>query len=252
VPLSNDEIRRLNEAFNEVAARCEAELQAAEDDRRQALMALPAACQVLETFERTIAQADAAASHARAEADAQRMDADAKAGQARAEADNAAYAAFLANHAETIRYEAKREADQECDRRLREVGLRVPPVSGTELDSERKSAFRQRDAAHRAADDKCEESLRNARDTLGAANQAAYLKYMDAADAAAKHHEQCRAGIDLALADAVAAANEAFGRAVVAIPEALAIERAYAHARRVIEQRAETQKQEIYRRLQGD
>ena len=249
--LSHEDIRRLNDAFNEVVARCEAELRAAEDDRRQALAALPAACVVLESFEQAAAQAYGAASSARAEADRERTDADGKAGQTRAEEENAAYAAFLANHAETIRYEAKREADQACDRRLREVGLRVPPVGGAELDSERKSAFRQRDAAHRAADEACEEALRNARDALGAANQAAYLKYMDAADAAARHHEQCRAAIDRALEDAMAAANDVFARAISAIPEALAIERTYAHTRHLIEQRADTQKQEIYRRLQG-
>ena len=52
-----------------------------------------------------------------------------------AEEENRAYAALLANHAKKIRREARRSADDECDRQLREVGLRVPPASGTEMDA---------------------------------------------------------------------------------------------------------------------
>jgi dTMP kinase len=249
VPLSPEDIQRLNEEFNEVAARCSAELQAAEDDRRRALIAVPAGRAAWERFEEAVTRANAAAAKARADADAGRQEADAKAEQTRAQEENAAYAAFLANHAESIRDEAKRKANEECDRCLRKVGHRIPPVSGTELDAERKRAFRQRDAAHRAADEACEEALRKGRDALAKANQAALTKYMDSADAAARQHEQARAAVERALQEAIASANDAFGNAVRADQGTSAIERAYAQTRHDIERRAETQKQDIFRRL---
>ena len=251
MPLSPEDIQRLNEEFNEVVARCSAELQAAEDDRRSALVAVPAGREAWERFVEAVTRANAVATRARVDADAGRQEADAQAGEMRAEEERAAYSTFLANHAETIRDEAKRKADEECDRRLREVGHRIPPVSGTELDAERKRAFRKRDAAHRAADEACEEALRKGRDALAAANQAALMKYMDAADAAARQHEQARAAIERTLQESVASANDAFGAAIRAVAETAAIERAYAQTRHDIEQRAETQKQDIFRRLNG-
>jgi hypothetical protein len=252
MPLSNDDIRRLNEEFNEVVARSSAELQAAEDDRRRALAGLPAARAALAAFDEAVARADLVFSNATADADAERYDADAAAGQTRANEENAAYAAFLENHAEKIRDEAKRKASEECDRHLWDVGHRIPPVGGAELDAERRRAFRERDAAHRAADDACDEALRKGRDTLAEANRAAYFKYMDAADAAARQREERGAAIERTHAESVASANDAFARAVAAIPEAAAIERAYAHTRQTIEERAEAQKQDIYRRLRGE
>ena len=84
-----------------------------------------------------------------------------------------------------------------------------------------------------------------------AANDAALRTYADAADAAALEHERQRAAAGRAREDAIQAANQEFVRAIMRAPAAVAIERAYARARQDIEQRAEAEKQEIYRRLRG-
>jgi hypothetical protein len=246
-----DEVQRLNDAFNEIVARCNTALVAAEDERRAALMAVPEGRAALEAFDEAVQRAEAAAAAAQRAADEARMNADQQAAQTRADAEDRAYAAFLANHAETVRREARRKAEDECDRCLHEVGSRVPPVSGQEMDSARKQAFAARDAAYRAADDACEEGLRQAREALGAANDAALRAYADAAEAAALEHQRQRAAAERAREDAVQAANQEFGRTVMHAREAVAIERAYARARQAIEQRAEAEKQEIYRRLRG-
>ena len=246
-----DEIQRLNDAFNEIVARCSAALMAAEDERRAALMALPAGRAALEAFDLAIHRADGAAAAAQQAADEARTRADEEAARKRAEEEERAYAAFLANHAEKIRREARRRAEDDCDRQLREVGLRVPPVSGTEMDAVRRSAFAAREAAYRAADDACEEGLRQGREALAAANDAALRTHADAADAAALEHERQRASAGRTREDAIQAANQEFVRAVMQAPSALAIERDYVRARQDIEQRAEAEKQEIYRRLSG-
>ena len=169
----------------------------------------------------------------------------------RAEEENRAYATFVANPAETKRLDARQRAEAECDRKLREVGLRVPGVSGTALDASRKSAFEARDAACAAADAACEQELREGRDALAAANDAALRKHADAADAAAIDHERQRTAAERAYQDAILAANQEFARTVRSTPAAAAIEREYVQARMAIEQRADAEKQEIYRRLRG-
>ena len=71
--------------------------------------------------------------------------------------------------------------------------------------------------------------------------------HADAADAAALEHERQRAAAGRAREDAIQAANQEFVRAIMQAPAAVAIERDYARARQEIEQRAEAEKQEIYR-----
>ena len=160
-------------------------------------------------------RAEEAAAAAQQTADEARTRADEEAARKRAEEDDRAYAAFLANHAEKVRREARRRAEDECDRCLRDVGSRVPPVSGTEMDATRRQAFAAREAAYKAADDACEEGLRQGREALAAANDAALRTYMDAADAAALEHEQQRAAAGRAREDAIQAANQEFVRAIM-------------------------------------
>ena len=250
-PLTQDEIQRLNDAFNEVVARCNAELTAAEDERRGALMAVPAARAALEAFDEAVRRAEAAAATAQREADERRTQADEEAARTRADEENRAYATFLANDAETKRREARQRAEEECDRRLREVGLRVPGVSGSVLDAARRSAFETRDAACAAADAACEQELREGREALAFANDAALRKYADAAEAAALNHERQRAAAERAYQEAILAANQEFAHTVRSTPAAVAIEREYVETRMAIEQRADAEKQDIYRRLRG-
>jgi hypothetical protein len=252
VPLSNEDVQRLNDEFNAVVARSNAELIAAEDARRAALMDLPAARAALEKFDQAITRAQAVAVAAQREADAARERATEKAAELRAAEENAAHATFLANHAETIRVAAHTRADEECARRIDEVGKRIPPVSGTVLDAERKRAFHARDAAHKAADEACELALQKGRDALGAAHQAAFTKFADSADTIAREHQDAIAAIERTLQASFAAANDAFALAMSAVPAAADIERDYARTRQGIEQRAEAQKQDIFRQLRGD
>ena len=74
---------------------------------------------------------------------------------------------------------------------------------------------------------------------------------MDAADAAALERERQRAAAGRAREDAIQAANQEFVRAILQFPATVAVERAYAQARQDIEQRAESEKQQIYRLLRG-
>lgn len=252
MPLSNEDVQRLNDEFNEVVARSNAELIAAEDARRAALMELPAARAALETFDQAITRAQAAAVIAQRDADGARERATENAAEIRAAEEIAAHATFLANHAETVRVAAHTRADEECARRIDEVGKRIPPVSGTVLDAERKRAFQARDAAHKAADEACESALRKGRDALGAAHQAAFAKFADSTDAIARDHQDAIGTIERTLQASFAAANDAFALAVSAIPVAGDIERDYARTRQAIERRAEAQKQEIFRQLRGD
>jgi hypothetical protein len=252
VPLSNQDVQRLNETFNEIVARCNAELIAAEDARRAALTELPAARAALDKFDQDVTRAQAVAVTAQGEADAARERANEKAAEIRAAAEDAAHATFLANHAETIRAAAHKRAEEECAHRIEEVGKRIPPVSGTVLDAERKRAFQARDAAHKEADEACEAALQKGRDALGAAHQAAFAKFADSADVAASEHQAALAAIDRTLQASLTAANETFAVTVSAIPAAAIIERDYARARQAIEQRAEAQKQNIFRQLHGE
>jgi hypothetical protein len=249
---TSEEIQRLNEELNEVIARSNAELVAADDERRAALMALSAGRAALDAFDQAVQRAETGAVAAQQNADEGRTRADAKAAQTRADEEDTAYAAFLANDPETVRQKARQKANEDCDHHILEVGRRIPPVSGPVMDAERRSAFKERDAAHGAADEACEEALRNRRDTLLAANDAALRKHADAADAAAAEHQQRRDEAERMLRESIEAANQAFARTVRGDPAAAAIELAYARTKRDIEERAEAQKQDIFRRLRSD
>jgi hypothetical protein len=247
-----EEVQRLNEEFNEIAARGAAELEAAEEARRTALLALPEGRAAFVAYEEAVTRSQAEASIAQRNADVVRETRTAQAAQMRATEEDAAHTAFLATDPEATRIAARRRADEECSNRLLEVGRRIPPVSGETLDAERRSAFQSRDAAYRAADLECSTSLNTARDALGAAQQAAYWKYVNAVESLAVEHQQALAAVDLALQKALRSADETFANAMNGVPAAVAIEQNYTRTRDDIEQRCEARKQEIYRRLRGE
>jgi hypothetical protein len=249
---SPDEIQRLNAEFNEVVARGDSELRAAEDARRAALLVVPGGRAIVELFDEALSLAQAAASTARRDADAAREIREVEARQTRATDEDTAYATFLAIDAEAIRTIARQRAEEQCSNHLLEVGRRIPPVSGETLDSERRSAFQARDAACKAADEAYDESVNAARDALGAAQQAAYWKYVNATEEVAVEHQQALSAADRAFQEALTRADEAFANAVSSIPEAVAIEHTYSRTRDEIEQRCEAQKEEIYRQLRGE
>lgn len=249
---SPEETQRLNREFNEIVSRGAAELSAAENARRTALLVVPGGRATVERYEEAVTRAQATASTAKCDADAARETREVQARQTRATEEDSAYAAFLANDAEAIRTSARQRADEECSNRMSEVGRRIPPVSGETLDAERRSAFQLRDAAYRAADEAYDVSVNAARDTLGAAQQAAYWKYVNAAEEAAVEHQQALTAAERAFQEALTRADEAFANAVNSIPAAVVIEHTYSRTRCEIEERCEAQQQEIYRQLRGE
>jgi hypothetical protein len=248
---SPEEIRRLNEEFNEVVARRAEDLEAAEAAARIALLRLPEGRAILQHRDDAVARAQAAAEKARRHADAARETREAEARRVRAAEEDRAYTAFLSNDLEAARDRAQRQADRDYADRLSGIGRRVPPVSGPTLDAERRGAAAARDEAYRVAAEAYELALAAAREALALAQRTAYLKYTDASEAAAIEHQQDLQAADRLLEEALASADAEFADAVGAIPAALAIHETYTRNRDEIERRCEREKEDIYRQLRG-